>query len=333
LQIEVFLYLLSSYFFQCPEKNDLWSLVTPALVSWPSKADAGFFIDIYDWDLIRVAATTTNVLSRIIPLCATAVYPCRLSLDGTGGGRLFKTALGAISCEGSKGCMNVQVTSCLNSIYISGFNNFSTDSHGCFGKVSNLAFECDARMATQAAIQVEGFASLLVSNSSFTGCYSQRDGGTIQVYGGATLKVSDSRFKNSRSAGCGGAIAAGGGESQISSSFFEGCFAVHGGGAICSFNYVRYGQLIPIPTSLAIVSSQFKECNSSNTAGAIWATSSSSQTEVAILINGCSFQVFLQNLSKAETEIRIYTLEYIHLLFIDIRDGQRWAASTLTIFT
>jgi hypothetical protein len=199
----------------------------------------------------------------------------------------------------------------------------STDSHGCFDKVSNLDFECDARMATQAALEVEGSASLLVSNSSFTGCHSQRDGGTIRAYGGATLKVSGSRFRNSRSAGCGGAIAAGGGESHISSSFFEGCFAVYGGGAICSFNYLCYGQLIPFTTSMAIVSSQFKECNSSNTAGAIWATSSSSQAKVAILINGCNFQVFLRNLFKAQEEIRICNLKYLHFLFIQVDFNDR----------
>jgi hypothetical protein len=146
-------------------------------------------------------------------------------------------------------------------------------------------------MAPFAVFEVEGLSSMFVSNVSFSSCFSARDGGAIQAYGGATLEVFGSKFYNTSSAGCGGAIAAAGGVITISKSTFSGCSAVSGGGAMCAFDFVRYGQEVLIATTLKILNSAFNSCRSIRAAGAIWARSSKKQTAVAVFIENCIFQV------------------------------------------
>ena len=145
-------------------------------------------------------------------------------------------------------------------------------------------------MASQAVIQVES-AEIVVANSTFVACFSAKDGGTIQAFGGVNLTVSKSTFRFGKSKGCGGAIAIGGGKANITDSNFYGCSAEGGGGALCAFNYVRYGQPTSIITFLNIFGNYFNNCSSSNTAGAIWALSSSVQTGVVLNVNECAFQV------------------------------------------
>jgi hypothetical protein len=147
-------------------------------------------------------------------------------------------------------------------------------------------------MAPFAVFEADGLSSISVSNVSFSSCFSARDGGAILVYGGASLQVSSSFFHKISSAGCGGAIAAVGGVVTISKSIFNSCSAMTGGGAICTFNYVRYGQDEMISSSLSLANNVFSRCYSDNVAGAIWARSSNTKTKVVVLIESCSFQVF-----------------------------------------
>jgi hypothetical protein len=153
-------------------------------------------------------------------------------------------------------------------------------------------------MAPSAVFEAEGLSSISVSNVSFTSCSSARDGGAILVYGGASLQVSSTIFHKISSAGCGGAIAAVGGVVTISKSTFNSCSAMTGGGAICTFNYVRYGQDEMIASSLRLANSIFSRCNSNNVAGAIWARSSNTNTKVVVMIESCSFQVFSKDTRK-----------------------------------
>ena len=90
---------------------DLWSLSTPAVVTWSAAADAGFFLDVYDWDMVTLAipssVSTQILLPSKIPLC-TNLFPCSLNLDGSNG-IVHRTLNGSISCHGSLGCTSVQV--------------------------------------------------------------------------------------------------------------------------------------------------------------------------------------------------------------------------------
>jgi hypothetical protein len=146
-------------------------------------------------------------------------------------------------------------------------------------------------MAPFAVLEAEGLSSMLVSNVSFTSCFSARDGGAVRSYGGASLQVLSSEFHNTTSAGCGGAIAAVGGVVSISKSIFNGCSAVSGGGAICTFDFVRYGQDEIIETTVRLSNTAFNGCTSNNIAGAVWASSSNKQTKVTVVIESCNFQV------------------------------------------
>ena len=150
---------------------------------------------------------------------------------------------------------------------------------------------CESGISPGAVFDVEGSGSLSIANSTFSFCYSSRDGGTIQAYAGASLVVVNSNFQHSNSAGCGGAIATGGGATNISRCNFKSCSADVGGGAICAFDYVCYGEQNAVSTSLQISGSTFSRCNSSGTAGALWATSTSAQSNVFVGIDSSQFQV------------------------------------------
>ncbi len=95
--------------------DEVWALATPTIISWPVRADSGFFIDVYDWDTISVSRPQSkygqNLLSVRISLC-TGLFPCRLLITGEDGGKLFRMGGGSIYCPGSQGCSYAQVLHC-----------------------------------------------------------------------------------------------------------------------------------------------------------------------------------------------------------------------------
>ncbi len=101
------------YYVLCITGSDeIWALTTPTTLSWPVRAEAAFFIDVFDWDTVAISRQQskyeTNLLSIKISLC-TGLFPCSLLINGQNDGKLYRIGGGSISCQGSKGCSHVKV--------------------------------------------------------------------------------------------------------------------------------------------------------------------------------------------------------------------------------
>jgi hypothetical protein len=88
-------------------QKDLWALYPPKLVQWPSRAEKDFFIDIYDWDTLKLLPDSR--LSRPVQLC-TGVFPCYLSVEGYKGAKMLRSIEGSIYCPGQLGCSGIKVS-------------------------------------------------------------------------------------------------------------------------------------------------------------------------------------------------------------------------------
>jgi hypothetical protein len=141
------------------------SLDAPKDVFWPNlEAD---FINIYDWDRIRLNTYADNILQTRLVLC-TGPVPCMVSLLGSGieGTDFQRVGNGTLVCLKRSGCLGLYI--------------------------SQVRLRC-ARSSTEppasnAPLEIEG-AVLKLDKSIVLGCFSQTEGGSIKAYGGAFVQV------------------------------------------------------------------------------------------------------------------------------------------------
>ena len=147
--------------------GDLFCLDAPKTAVVPRYVEAGFFIDVYDWDRLLLDFTSECLLPMRLVLC-NGPLPCTLSLEGIGSQNavLTRAKNGSIACLGSSGCTSMS------------FSNVK------------LISESELFPATYSFLEVEG-AFLEVKNSTVQGSFSVPDGGSIKAYGGASVQVGE----------------------------------------------------------------------------------------------------------------------------------------------
>jgi hypothetical protein len=182
-------------------------LYSPKDVSWPRSSRPGYFIEIYDWDMLILHDQGMHGLTVPIFLC-TGFYFCTISVVGDGRGSISRAGNGSIICMDSLGCTGVAIAS----------------SH----------ILCGGALSDNPVVE----ASLSIEGSSFLDCVSSADGGCIRAFGLSDVSITRTRFVNSRSMGMGGGVSIRGGNLQITSSLFQNCSAQLGGGAVAASDYV-----------------------------------------------------------------------------------------------
>ena len=195
-------------------RGDLMVLYSPKDVAWPRSSRPGYFIEIYDWDMLVLHDQGMHGLTVPVFLC-TGCYPCAISVVGDGRGSISRAGNGSIICMDSLGCTGVAIAS----------------SH----------ILCGRALSDNPVVEVEG-ASLSIEGSSFLDCVSSADGGCIRAFGLSDVSITRTRFVNSRIMGMGGAVSIRGGTLQITPSLFQNCSAQLGGGAVAAADYACYGR-------------------------------------------------------------------------------------------
>ena len=205
-------------------------------------SDAGF-IDAYDWDTLLVSSC---VMQFKLDLC-TGIFPCSLSVRGVGVSVMLQQGPGSFSCLRSSGCYGIVL--------------------------ENLHFTCLDDENIAAILKVQG-SLLTISNSTFIGCASTKDGSIVQSYDSAFVLIRNCIFQNVGSHGFGGAISAVGSHLQVFQSHFLNCSSSSGGGAIWASTYACYGTERSEMTTLLIDSCLFRECRSPAATGGALSVSS-----------------------------------------------------------
>ena len=141
-------------------------LEVPKVAAVPRHTDAGFLIDVYDWDrMVLGPAAETSISSRLV-LCAGPL-PCALLLLGESseGSSVKLSGGGALACLNSFGCSLLSL--------------------------SNVELDCvvEGLPAMYSPVEISGSLLRLV-NTTMKGCWSQEDGGGVKAYAGAIVQVS-----------------------------------------------------------------------------------------------------------------------------------------------
>ena len=223
---------------------DLMAVDLPAVVQWPSYTDATAFVDIYDWDIVKLDLLESgyhNALIFHLDLCS-GIFPCYLELCATQQSAIHRSAFGSLSCSASLGCSGVSLTS--------------------------VHFLCNSEISPFPVVEMAG-TKLVVANATFDGCASENDGGAIQAYGGSVVNISGSAFRNCKSASFGGAISMVGGYLQVMNTSFEHCSSVAGGGAVSTAEYSCYGARTTVNTTVDVVGCRFARCHSEGNGGGL----------------------------------------------------------------
>ena len=227
--------------------------IAPAFVGlgWP------WLVYVFDWDLIALSDTATASLSAEINLCYE-YFPCVLQLGGEPHGTVEVFGNGRLLCLSSAGCTQISIRA--------------------------VAFDCSSN--NKSLFTMQGSA-LIVSNSSFTGCHTDSDGGVVQAYDMAKVDIEGCHFDHTYTTGFGGAVAAYGSNLSISASTFHNCSARNGGGAlwihafqVCAPCYGESATTLTYNTQLWITSSVFSHCTTPGSGGAVLADSNSLGGEV-----------------------------------------------------
>jgi hypothetical protein len=242
--------------------------VTSLLDIFPAAAGWGFLQFVYDWDTVVLDGNATVLtLESELNLC-TLNLPCVLQLKGvmkfSGPGQFF--------CSSNSGCSRISVLSVAS---------FCWDN-------------------SKTVLKMQGSA-LIMSNSSFAGCWSDTDGGVVQAYDLAKVVIDSCNFTDTFSSGFGGAVAAYGSSLSISRSSFQSCIALKGGGAVWSTVFQdSYGSSRIKNTDLSIIYSMFKLCCTGGAGGAVLADAPASLRGGGMLSISIKSTHFLQCTSLAE---------------------------------
>ena len=225
----------------------------PAFVGlgWP------WLVYVFDWDFIALSDNATASLSVEINLCYEH-FPCALQLRGEPHGTVELFGNGRFVCLSSAGCTQISIRA--------------------------VAFDCNNN--NKSLFTMQG-SELIVSNSSFTACHADSDGGVIQAYDMAEVDIEGCHFDHTYTSGFGGAVAAYGSNLSISASRFHNCSARNGGGALwihafqdCPPCYGESASAQTYNTQLWISSSMFSHCTTLGSGGAVLADSDSLGGEV-----------------------------------------------------
>jgi hypothetical protein len=241
---------------------------TAALDVIPAAAGWGFLQFVYDWDSVVLDGNATVLtLDSELELC-TSNLPCVLQLKGvmnfSGSGQFF--------CSSNSGCSRIFVIS--------------------------VASFCKNNLKT--VLKMQG-STLVMSNSSFAGCWSDTDGGVVQAYDLAEVVIDSCNFTGTFSSGFGGAVAAYGSNLSISRSSFQSCIASKGGGAVWSTGFQDcYGSNRTQNTNLLITYSVFRLCCTDGAGGAVLADAPASLRGGGKLSVSIKSSHFLQCTSSAE---------------------------------
>ena len=210
------------------------------MLSWSVVDTADGFIQIYDWDEFVLQPGNVNSLKFQVDLCF-GYLPCSITMNGNKSGQIYRIDEGSLRCFASSGCTRI---------------SFNSVTFVCVGNTSHPV------------IKIQG-SELTIRNSSFTGCFSDTDGGLIQSYDGSFINIYDSYFASLHAAGFGGAIGVVGSSLNIVNSHFHNCSSINGGGAIWATDYECYGSENKGKSILYINSSNFQECSSRGLGGAV----------------------------------------------------------------
>ncbi len=241
--------------------NDLKALEVPRVLPWPTNISMYGLSASYDGDTFLLEVPT--VLNETILLC-TLSLPCMLNLVGRGNNSITVTGNGSISCLASTGCLGISL--------------------------SSLNFACLNTSLPNPILRVQG-TFLEVSNTTFAGCSSQKDGTAIQAYNGAKVSVTSCTFKDLHSNGSGGAINIVGGSAHILFSVFVNCQSVFGGGAIWYSLYECFQTSESEDNDLVVEYTKFESCESIGGGGAIFASADSNTLNetLSVSINMITF--------------------------------------------
>ena len=225
--------------------EDLRGFTLPQDVNWAAPVAGWRWLQfVYDWDTITLNNNAAASFTSQLNLCAKH-FPCSLQIRGQAHETVEVSRDGQLVCLSSAGCSRISIDS--------------------------VAFSC--RHNSQSIFKVQG-SVLFMSNTSFSGCGSNTDGGVVQAFDMATVEIKNCTITDAYSSGFGGAIAAYGSNVSISGSSLHNCFAAKGGGAVWSAMYQScYGSNQTFNTSLYISISVFSRCNTNGAGGAILADS------------------------------------------------------------
>ena len=216
-------------------------VVAPNDISWSSSSGIDLFIEVYDWDRLVLNGTGQVELSWQINLC-TGIYPCSLSIFGSGGSWVTLTEAGSISCLASAGCTGLAL--------------------------SSVRFSCDQKRFPQSVLQVDS-TKLVIYNTTFRECTSLSDGAIVQSFGNSSVSIASSEFRDVQSYGSGGAVSAYGGVVQISRSLFVNSSSGRSGGAISASAYSCVGSRRIVDTVFYVDGCEFDGCVSGGQGGAV----------------------------------------------------------------
>ena len=228
---------------------------------------------VYDWDSVILNENSTASIPVTLHLCAD-FFPCAVALRGQTRSVVEIMSSGSLLCLSSSGCSKIIIDS--------------------------VAFTCRNQQSSHSLLKVQG-SLLQISNSSFTDCQSDTDGGVIQSYDNAEVKLQSCRFYSIHSCGYGGAVAAFGCNLSVINSDFFNCSSKAGGGAIWSSVFQDcYGSSQQTNTSLSIISSVFSKCSTEGPGGAIFAESGTLAQNSEVLVVFISSTAFFQCRAGAE---------------------------------
>ena len=245
--------------------NDLRAISHLRDVIWDNTGQ-DWLVDVFDWDTIVISESVQATLSFELNLC-TGVFPCSVRIRGRPRGNVIMTGKGSIICLADSFCSGISILS--------------------------VALICIDQLGLKSSFKVQG-SVLDVSNSSFTGCHSNVDGGVIQSYNKANVSISFCEFKNIHSKGYGGAVSAFGSNVAVLDSSFLNCSSQLGGGAIWSSGFEGcYGSTQASDSFLYVEFSRFLECKTIGSGGAILSTSTAvppSSDSLDVRIHSTTFE-------------------------------------------
>jgi hypothetical protein len=211
---------------------------------------------VFDWDSVIIERNFIASISINLNLCA-GYLPCAIDLRGGAHSVVEVMGSGSLLCLSSSGCSKITIDS--------------------------LSFTCRDQQSSYSLFKIQG-STLKISNSTFSDCKSETDGGVIQSYDYANVLIASCRFQSIRSGGYGGAVAAFGCNLSITDSVFFNCSSQAGGGAVWSSVFQDcYGSSERADASLSITSSVFDKCSTEGPGGALLANSGAADMEVLVV--------------------------------------------------
>jgi serine/threonine protein kinase len=244
------------------------SLTMPVFMPWPENSNLFQFINIYDWDILLLDQAKPVALAIQLELCI-GILPCSLFVASSASehGVLKVIGAGSIICSRNSECSGIS----LHAVHI----------------------ECQQNTGLVSTFKIQG-ANLTVVNSSFSGCFSQTDGGIIQSFDQAVVNIYSSSFQDTYSSGFGGAVCSVGSSLSVFDCEFLNCSSLLGGGAVWASTFVStYGSSVnTISASIHIESCIFTLCKSERGGGALTAFSGLSRVDglIYIEINSSDFK-------------------------------------------